>query len=185
MVRTHLRRTHSLRLENWCSNPTIKAYSPLTCHLSGREFQELNWPRCIQTKFLVANDRNLMVIGLMGKSAEVTESLLYFSPPPQEQPWVTGSDLTEYFQEGLCSSCQEAGVVLFFPPGLRTECTKVVCGESSYTPSSNTGGFLPILITPGGFKKFQEETCLQFASSQLPWGIFPDIVPNSILFLRH
>lgn len=62
---------------------------------------------------------------------------------------------------------------------------KVVCGESSYTPSPNTGGFLPVLTTPGGFKKSQEETCLQFASSHLPWGIFPDIVPNSTLFLRH
>lgn len=63
---------------------------------------------------------------------------------------------------------------------------QAVCGESSYAPSLNTGGFLPILTTPGEFKKFQEEeTCLQFASSHLPWGIFPDIVPNSIVFLRH
>lgn len=44
-------------------------------------------------------------------------------------------------------------------------------------------GLFPTLIPLE--KSLEEETCMKFASLHLPWGIFPDIVPNSILFLRH
>lgn len=44
-------------------------------------------------------------------------------------------------------------------------------------------GFFPTLTSPE--KSLEEEMWMQFTSLRLLWGIFPDIVPNSILFLRH
>lgn len=103
--------------------------------------------------------------------------------------WLTFATL---FSSGACELCSsspagsQSNTVLTLP-GLQDRLQEGGFGESSHTPSPSTVSFFsPTFTPPGGFEKSQEEeTCIQFASSHLPWGIFPDIVPNSISFLRH